>query len=152
MASYQRTMRHGKMVFQDSLRPYYSSDKWDENMVAKDLIFLSEQSSCPSGYTKVSVSGTQFLIAGISYQENAGGASSHIHTFPFGHAHTLTLWTGYNSATLQIGSTGIKAGARRHYHIINYGSSSEVSPGLGVGSKNNFQIQTYRKYILCKRN
>jgi len=144
-------MRHGKFVFQNVLRPYYSQSKWNEENIPSGLIFLYDGDTCPAGYEKLVPGEERFLVAGTSYQEDAGGNLNHTHTTGT-HTHNLTATAGVNSATgsTYSGDKGKNAG-RRHTHGINYGTSTTASPDTAEGNYNNCEIQPTYRFVLCRR-
>lgn len=151
MAQYISAMRHGKVVIQNELRPYYSKEKWDESSVPDGAIFLYESDTCPAGYDKVSISADGFLIAGTEHSDNAGGSATHTHTTT-GHTHTCSsATTDYNSAYIQWSDGGFAYADGTHYHTISYATSSSTAPNLASGSYNNILIQPHRLYVLCKK-
>ena len=150
MAQRIGTMRHGKFVFQNYLRPYYSKNKWDEQNIAAGTIFLYEQDNCPAGYSNVPFSDNRFLIADTVHDMDAGGNLNHTHTTT-NHNHTLTAQTGLNGAYNGYDTGGAWGTATWHTHTINYGTSTNKAPNTENSSLTNLQIQTNRRYVMCKK-
>jgi hypothetical protein len=149
MAQYKSAMRHGKFIHQNSLRPYYSTDKWDEQNIPSGIIFLFEDSDCPTGYENVNHS-SKFLQAGVSYAEDGGGNETHSHTST-NHNHSLNAITAPKSGyyCYPLGAASYAAGY--HAHTVAYGTSSDSSPNTGNGDIDNVEIQTYKRYVLCRK-
>ena len=148
MAQRVGTMRHGKFVFQNYLRPYYSKNKWDEQNIAAGTIFLYEQDNCPTGYSNVPFSDNRFLVADPTHDMDAGGSLNHTHTTA-NHNHTLTGLTAINGAYYGYWPSAAVNAALWHRHSVSYGGSTSENPNTELGNKNNLQIQTHRRYVMC---